>query len=111
MTFPARFSLRDIVLVTAIVSLALALWLTLDKMPSADQAGQFPVGGPQTTIDGPLMVSYRERTSPNSTTGSNGFQLESLHFMGDDVVFEYENGRYRWFPKSRLEYLEWRGAE
>ncbi|MCO6043755.1 hypothetical protein NG895_07530 [Aeoliella sp. ICT_H6.2] len=111
MKLPIRFSLRDMILVTVIVALGLALWLTQEQVSSQQQIGQFPDGGPQTTIEGPLTVSYRERTSPNSTTGSNGFRLQSLHFMGDEIVFEYEDGRFRWFPKSRLEHLEWLPAE
>lgn len=108
MKLPTQFSLRDMILVTIIVALGLALWVSQEnKVPSTQRAGRLPVGGPQTTIEGPLTVSYRERTSPTSTVGSNGFRLQALQFLDDDVVFEYENGRSRWFRKSRLESLEW----
>lgn len=103
-----KFSLRDLVLITAIVALVLALWLTAQKVPMTNRPGGFPTGGAQTTIEGPLLVSYRQRTSPNSTSGSDDVPLKALHFVEGGVVFEYKRGGFRHYNASRLESLSWK---
>lgn len=107
----AKFSLREIILLTAIVALALTLWLTMQKVPEAIRPGGFSANGPQTTIEGPLLVSYREQTSPSSTSGSNDVRMHALHFVEGAVVFEYNNGSFRRIELSRLVDLTWRAAD
>ena len=107
----AKFSLREIILLTAIVALALTLWLTMQKVPEAVRPGGFPAGGAQITIDGPLIVNYREQTSPHSTSGNSGETMRALHFIESGVVFGYNNGRFRRFDSSRLIELGWKAAD
>ena len=107
----AQFSLRDVIYVTTIVALVLALWLTWQKLPEPTRPGSLPAGGRQTTIAGPLIVRYTEQTRPNSTSSSSDLSMRALHFMEDAVVFEYDNGTFRYIEKSRLVHLSWRAAE
>lgn len=102
-----RFTLREMIMATAIVALAIALWLTWQKLPARTRPGAFAVGGAQTTIEGPLKVTYRERTGLNSTSGSDAVPCQALHFLQDSVVLEYANGRHRRFQSERLEQLSW----
>ncbi|QDU57724.1 hypothetical protein [Aeoliella mucimassa] len=107
----ARFSLRDVIYVTTIVALALALWLTSRKVPEPTRPGSFPVGGPQTTVTGPLLVNYRQQTSASSSSGSDNVPMRALHFLDDAVVFEYESGGFMYLEKSRIVNLSWRVDE
>ncbi len=104
----SKFSLRELLLVVAVVALAMVLWLTARQVPPAAPAGVLPADGSQITVPGPLLVSYRVRTSPNSTSGSTGVQVEKLHLLEGGIVLQYKDGRSRWIDSSRIVELSWR---
>lgn len=110
MTTLPRFSLREIILLTTIVALALALWITMRKVPQANAAGTFVGGAPTQTIAGPLVVSYREQIDPSTTSIQNDVPMVQLHFVEGAVIFEYQGHRCHRVESSRLRELSWRPA-
>jgi hypothetical protein len=105
-----RFSLREIILLTTIVALALALWITIAKVPQPNVPGTFVGGSPTQTIAGPLVVSYREQVDPSMTSIQNSVPMVQLHFVEGAVIFEYEGQRCHRVESSRLLELSWRPA-
>jgi hypothetical protein len=105
---PLQFSLRELLLVTTVVALAVALWQTSLRVPPAAAPGNIQSQGGYRTVVGPLKVTYRIRSAPNSTHGSNDVPIKALHFLEGAVIFEYENGRRERYEAERLETLEWR---
>lgn len=101
-----KFGLRDLFYVTAIVALAITLWLTAGKLPPPARPGGFPAGAGQTTVEGPLTVNYKV-----GNTRYRGVSLQALHLLDDSVVFEYPGGRFSRISSAALEELEWEYVE
>jgi hypothetical protein len=105
-----RFSLREVILLTTIVALALALWVTIGRVPQANVPGTFVGGSPTQTIAGPLLVSYREQIDSRTTSAQNDIPMAQVHFVEGAVIFEYANHRCQRVESSRLLELSWRPA-
>ncbi len=80
MKIPTQFSLRELLLATTVVALAVALWQTSLRVPQRGAPGVLQSHGNYKTVVGPLLVSYRIRTSPNSTSGSDSRSYQSVAF-------------------------------